>query len=100
VERDEQRLTELGRRTVEMFVLAHLYTNHVEVAYREAVALKRQEELIREEEAAGQAETELRAKREAAEREKRSRKKQVQFLWRDEVRSLEVFQMKTSCNIF
>jgi hypothetical protein len=26
VERDEQRLTELGRRTVEMFVLAHLYT--------------------------------------------------------------------------
>jgi hypothetical protein len=100
VERDEQRLTELGRRTVEMFVLAHLYTNRVEVAYREAVALKRQEELIREEEAAGQAETELRAKREAAEREKRSRKKQVQFLWRDEVRSSEVFQMKTSCNVF
>ncbi|CAM5998942.1 unnamed protein product [Sphagnum balticum] len=60
-----------------MFVLAHLYTNRVEVAYREAVALKRQEELIREEEAAGQAETELRAKREAAEREKRSRKKQA-----------------------
>lgn len=26
VERDERRLTELGRRTVEMFVLAHLYT--------------------------------------------------------------------------
>jgi hypothetical protein len=75
-------------------------SNRVEVAYREAVALKRQEELIREEEAAGQAETELRAKRDAAEREKRSRKKQVWFLWRDEVRSLEVFQMKTSCNIF
>ncbi|BBN19920.1 hypothetical protein Mp_8g14880 [Marchantia polymorpha subsp. ruderalis] len=77
VERDERRLTELGRRTVEMFVLAHLYTNRVEVAYREAVALKRQEELIREEEAAGQAETELRAKREAAEKEKRSKKKQA-----------------------
>ncbi|CAK9237092.1 unnamed protein product, partial [Sphagnum troendelagicum] len=77
VECDERRLTELGRRTVEMFVLAHLYTNRVEVAYREAVALKRQEELIREEEAAGQAETELRAKREAAEREKRSKKKQA-----------------------
>ncbi|XP_024401226.1 uncharacterized protein [Physcomitrium patens] len=77
VERDERRLTELGRRTVEMFVLAHLYTNRVEVAYREAVALKRQEELIREEEAAGLAETELRAKREAAEKEKRSKKKQA-----------------------
>ncbi|KAL3678706.1 hypothetical protein R1sor_021662 [Riccia sorocarpa] len=77
IERDERRLTELGRRTVEMFVLAHLYTNRVEVAYREAVALKRQEELIREEEAAGQAETEMRAKREAAEKEKRSKKKQA-----------------------
>ena len=41
------------------------------------MALRRQEELIREEEAAGQAETELRAKREAAEKEKRSKKKQV-----------------------
>ena len=51
--------------------------NRVEVAYREAVALKRQEELIREEEAAGLAETEHRAKREAAEKEKRSKKKQV-----------------------
>lgn len=26
VEQDERRLTELGRRTVEMFVLTHLYT--------------------------------------------------------------------------
>jgi hypothetical protein len=52
----------------------------VEVAYREAVALKRQEELIREEEAAGLAETELRAKREAAEKEKRSKKKQVRVV--------------------
>lgn len=51
----------------------------MEVAYREAVALKRQEELIREEEAAGQAETEMRIKREAAEKEKRSKKKQVRF---------------------
>jgi hypothetical protein len=51
--------------------------NRAEVAYREAVALKRQEELIREEEAAGQAETEMRIKREAAEKEKRSKKKQV-----------------------
>jgi len=77
VERDEIRLTELGKRTIEIFVLAHLFSNHVEVAYREAVALKMQEELILEEEAAGQAEIEFRAKREAAEKEKRSKKKQA-----------------------
>eukprot|EP00249_Psilotum_nudum_P018273 c26724_g2_i1 orf=190-4170(-) len=77
VERDERRLIELGRRTVEMFVLAYLFSNHVEVAYREAIALRRQEELIREEEAAGQAEIELKAKREAAEKEKRTKKKQA-----------------------
>jgi hypothetical protein len=47
------------------------------VAYQEAVALKRQEELIREEEAAGLAEIELKAKRSAAEKEKRAKKKQV-----------------------
>ncbi|KAG1347460.1 TNF receptor-associated factor [Cocos nucifera] len=75
IERDERRLTELGRRTLEIFVLAHIFSR-IEVAYQEAVALKRQEELIREEEAAGQAETELRAKRSAAEKEKRAKKKQ------------------------
>eukprot|EP00252_Welwitschia_mirabilis_P006889 TRINITY_DN1781_c0_g1_i1.p1 TRINITY_DN1781_c0_g1~~TRINITY_DN1781_c0_g1_i1.p1 ORF type:complete len:1298 (-),score=334.57 TRINITY_DN1781_c0_g1_i1:264-4157(-) len=77
VERDERRLTELGKRTIEIYVLAHLFSNRVEVAYREAIAFKRQEELIREEEAAGQAEIEFRAKREAAEREKKSKKKQA-----------------------
>lgn len=56
-----------------------LCSNRVEVAYKEAVALKRQEELIREEEAAGVAETEKQAKKEAAEKEKRSKKKQVGF---------------------
>ncbi|KAJ4969447.1 hypothetical protein NE237_016148 [Protea cynaroides] len=77
IERDERRLTELGRRTVEIFVLAHIFSNRIEVAYQEAVALKRQEELIREEEAAGQAESEQKAKRGAAEKEKRSKKKQA-----------------------
>ncbi|XP_073116049.1 TNF receptor-associated factor homolog 1b isoform X1 [Elaeis guineensis] len=75
IERDEWRLSELGRRTVEIFVLAHIFSG-IEVAYQEAVALKRQEELIREEEAAGQAENEVRAKRGAAEKEKRAKKKQ------------------------
>ncbi|KAL6970527.1 hypothetical protein U1Q18_030225 [Sarracenia purpurea var. burkii] len=74
IERDERRLTELGRRTIEIFVLAHIFSK-IEVAYQEAVALKRQEELIREEEA-GMAETEHRAKRGVAEKEKKSKKKQ------------------------
>ncbi|KAF8394310.1 hypothetical protein HHK36_020517 [Tetracentron sinense] len=76
IERDERRLTELGRRTLEIFVLAHIFSNRIEVAYQEAVAFKRQEELIREEEAAGQAESEQKAKRGATEKEKRSKKKQ------------------------
>ncbi|GMH19965.1 hypothetical protein Nepgr_021806 [Nepenthes gracilis] len=76
IERDERRLTELGRRTVEIFVLAHIFSNKIEVAYQEAVALKRQEELIREEEAAGLAESEQKVKRGVAEKEKKSKKKQ------------------------
>lgn len=52
-------------------------SNIIEVAYQEAVAFKRQEELIREEEAAVLAELELKAKHGAAEKEKRSKKKQV-----------------------
>lgn len=77
IERDERRLTELGRRTVEIFVLAHIFSNNIEVAYQEAVALKRQEELIREEEAAWRAENEQKAKRVAADKEKKSKKKQA-----------------------
>ncbi|KAJ6828290.1 MATH domain-containing protein-like isoform X1 [Iris pallida] len=77
IERDERRLTELGRRTVEVLVLVHIFSSRIEVAYQEAVALKRQEELIREEEAAEQAEYELKAKRSAAEKEKRLKKKQA-----------------------
>ncbi|XP_033513008.1 TNF receptor-associated factor homolog 1b-like isoform X1 [Nicotiana tomentosiformis] len=72
--RDERRLTELGRRTIEIFVLAHIFSK-IEVAYQEAVALKRQEELIREEEASWLAETELKAKK-ASDKEKKSKKKQ------------------------
>ncbi|EHA8587627.1 hypothetical protein COCNU_scaffold002855G000040 [Cocos nucifera] len=80
MERDEWRLSELGRRAVEIFVLAHIFSSRIEVSYQEAVALKRQEELIREEEAAGQAENELRAKRGAAEKEKRAKKKQEEVV--------------------
>ncbi|KAH9602343.1 hypothetical protein KSS87_010925 [Heliosperma pusillum] len=75
IERDEKRLTELGRRTVEIFVLAHIFSNKIEVAYQEAVALRRQEELIREE-AAWLAESEQKAKRGGGEKDKKSKKKQ------------------------
>ncbi|KAG4983751.1 hypothetical protein JHK87_028500 [Glycine soja] len=51
-------------------------SNKIEVAYQEAVALKRQEELIREEEAAWQAESDQKTKR-GSEREKKSKKKQA-----------------------
>ncbi|PIA45285.1 hypothetical protein AQUCO_01700669v1 [Aquilegia coerulea] len=76
IERDERRLTELGRRSVEIFVLAYIFSKKIEVAHQEAVAYKKQEELIREEEAAWQAEIEQKARRGAAEKEKRAKKKQ------------------------
>ncbi|KAI3469706.1 hypothetical protein Pfo_026369 [Paulownia fortunei] len=76
IERDERRLTELGRRTIEIFILAHIFSSKIEVAYQEAVALKRQEELIREEEAAWLAEIENKARRGAVDKEKKSKKKQ------------------------
>jgi hypothetical protein len=52
----------------------------IEVAYQEAVALKRQEELIREEEEAGLLESEMKGKRSITEKEKRAKKKQVPLL--------------------
>ena len=76
VERDERRLCDLGRRTVEMFVLSHLFGNSIEVAFRESEALKRQEALIREEEEAERMEEARHAQKAAAEREKRNRKKE------------------------
>jgi hypothetical protein len=53
----------------------------IEIAYQEAVALKRQEELIREEEAAGLLENQMKGKRggSANDKDKRSKKKQVTF---------------------
>ncbi|CAN4120467.1 unnamed protein product [Withania somnifera] len=72
IECDERHLTELGGRTIEIFVLAHIFSK-IEVSYQEAVALKRQEELIREEEAAWLAETEQKAKKRLT--RKRSRRK-------------------------
>ncbi|CAN8314089.1 unnamed protein product [Cochlearia groenlandica] len=47
----ERLVTEMARRTIEIFVLDHILRK-VEAAYKEDIALKRQEELIREEEEA------------------------------------------------
>ena len=57
-----------------MVFFPHMFvcSNRIEIAYQEVVALKRQEELIREEEEAEQAENER--------REKRAKKKQVCLL--------------------
>ncbi|CAA7057369.1 unnamed protein product [Microthlaspi erraticum] len=74
-EREERRLTELGRFAVERFVLGHLFINKIERPYQEAVAWTRQEDLIREEEEALLVERERKAKRGAAEKEKKSKKK-------------------------
>jgi hypothetical protein len=81
MEREERRLTELGRKILETFVLSHIFSG-IEVAYQEAVALKRQEELIREEEEeAWLLGNEMKGKRGggANEKDKRAKKKQVIF---------------------
>ncbi|CAN6440973.1 unnamed protein product [Victoria cruziana] len=77
IECDERRLSALGQKTMEIFVVTQIYSNKIEVAYQEAVALKRQEELIREEEASWQAGNNLKSKRGAADKEKRAKKKQA-----------------------
>ena len=74
VERDEKRLGDLGRRTVEMYALSHIF-GELEAAYCEAESIKRQDALIREEEEAGQLEGARTAARIAADREKKARKK-------------------------
>ncbi|KAL6610468.1 hypothetical protein ACP70R_040437 [Stipagrostis hirtigluma subsp. patula] len=76
MEREERRLTELGQKILETFVLSHIFSG-IEVAYQEAVALKRQEELIREEEEAGLLENQLKGKRGGNEKDKRAKKKQA-----------------------
>ncbi|KAL5202795.1 hypothetical protein ABZP36_013747 [Zizania latifolia] len=79
MEREERRLTELGRKILETFVLSHIFSG-IEIAYQEAVALKRQEELIREEEEeAWLLGNEMKGKRGggANEKDKRAKKKQA-----------------------
>ncbi|XP_078180840.1 uncharacterized protein LOC144574689 isoform X2 [Carex rostrata] len=74
IESDERRLTELGRRMMEIFVLGHIF--RIEIAYQEAVALKRQEELIREEELFGSS-SDLRNKHGSTKEKRSSKRKQT-----------------------
>ncbi|XP_047955503.1 TNF receptor-associated factor homolog 1a-like isoform X5 [Salvia hispanica] len=97
IERDERRLTELGRRTIEIFVLAHIFSK-IEVAYQEAVSLKKQEELIREEEAAWLAEIEQKSRR-GIDKEKKSKKKQGKQKKNNRKGKDKVKDDKTSCTV-
>ena len=76
--KEECRLVDLGRRTVEVFAAAHIVETQLEVAWEEVETLKRQDALIREEEEASRGEAERAAARAEAEREKRARKKEKQ----------------------
>jgi hypothetical protein len=78
VERDERRLADLGRRTVEMFGAAHIVETQLEAAWVEAETIKRQEELIREVEEASRGEAERAAAKAETEKEKKARKKERQ----------------------
>ncbi|XP_042030069.1 TNF receptor-associated factor homolog 1a-like isoform X1 [Salvia splendens] len=96
IECDERRLTELGRRTIEIFVLAHIFSK-IEVAYQEAVSLKKQEELIREEEAV-LAEIEQKSRR-GIDKEKKSKKKQGKQKKNNRKGKDKVKDDKTSCTV-
>ena len=81
VERDERRLAELGRRTIEMFVLSHLFGSKVEVAFAEAQAIKMQEALIAEEEEAERAaaeESEAKKSKKARQKQRKKDKKEAE----------------------
>lgn len=80
VERDEKRLAELGRRTIEMYVLSHVFVNRVEIAFREAEALMRQEALIREEEEAERLAQELEGAKKSKKQKQKERQRQKKAL--------------------
>jgi hypothetical protein len=80
VERDERRLAELGRRTIEMFVLSHVFVNHVEIAFREAEALMRQEALIAEEEEAERLAQQLEGAKKSKKQKQKERQRQKKAL--------------------
>jgi flagellar biosynthesis GTPase FlhF len=76
VDSDERKLAELGRRTVEMFTIAHIFGTKLQAAFQEEQSLRRQEELIREEEEARLAADERLQRKAEADKERRAKKKQ------------------------
>lgn len=77
-EKDEIRLVDLARHTIEAFAISHIAEEKIEKAWTEAEVIRRQEELIREEEEASKGEAERLAAKAEAERERRARKKERQ----------------------
>lgn len=72
---DERRLADLGRRTIEMFTISHIFASKLQAAFEEEQALLRQEALIREEEEASRAAGARLARKAEADKERRAKKK-------------------------
>ena len=72
---DERKLADLGRRTIEMFTISHIFSTKLRAAFDEEQALRRQEALIREEEEASRMAGERLARKAEADKEKRAKKK-------------------------
>ena len=77
-ERDELRLIDLARHTLEVFAMSHIAEQNIEKGWMEAEIIRRQEELIREEEEASKDEAQRQAAKAEAERERKARKKERQ----------------------
>jgi hypothetical protein len=77
-ERDELKLIDLARLTMEVFAMAQIAEQNIDNAWKEAEIIRRQEELIREEEEAHKDQAVRLAAKAEAERERKARKKERQ----------------------
>jgi hypothetical protein len=77
-ERDEIKLIDLARLTLEVFAMTQIAEQNIDKAWMEAEIIRRQEELIREEEEASKDEAERLAAKAEAERERKARKRERQ----------------------
>lgn len=81
VDVDERKLADLGRRTIEMFTIAHIFSSKLQAAFQEEQALLRQEALIREEEEASRVADERSQRKAEADKERRAKKKACFFTY-------------------
>lgn len=72
---DDRRLSELGRRTIEMFAVAHIFAVKLQKAYQEEQSNLKARELIEQEDAARAAESERQIRKAEADKERRAKKK-------------------------